>query len=687
MPTITQPAWRAATARLREDRVSADRSARQLGMPSFESAEGPRELLKPDGTPFADELHELEQLLSGLHNEDRIAFRNRNAAAIAGHDATRLLVVAGPGAGKSFLFLGRIRHWLAERDGPSIYVASFVRKLVADLKSEIAAQLSEEDANRVTATTLHALARSLVERNRGGGDLSLRPHVKVMPPPRWNEMVWRDGRAFHPDIQGSFGIAAMQAQFHDDAFSSDPEWRRLLATYDQLRRFYNAVGFPDMIVTARAAVEDNPDLIEHDFWIFDEFQDFNTAEAHLVAAVTARAAGVLIAGDDEQALYQALKGSHPEIIVAYYEDPGFAKAMLPYCSRCSYYICKAASAFIERHRAAEGIAKVFIPLQEEPTATKVQVVAASVPSTAVNYVREFLEQNRDELAAHQAAMDEGSETDPFLLILAQSRAMRFFRTKDADQELFALLEEWSAERFEHSDDYWRVATYCSANSYPEDNFAVRKVLWYEGFSYADAHELIADALDRSVPLSATRSAKVGEALDRCKQVADIVESDELRPIEIATACAAILQIANPERLASELAADPIKRGAAKDEGAEIGGPSRMASVELLSIVGAKGLSAPHVILLGCDNVNLGATTPLAFYVALTRARKSLHLIVAGQAGGADAPHEYVLELPENCCEYRVHKKSGRDDSLDGQQAVRKRFAMWAAARARARRPT
>jgi superfamily I DNA/RNA helicase len=653
-----------------------------MAMSGSQSAEDLPELLKSDGAPFADELHELKRSLSGLPNDDRVAFRNRNAAAIAGHSATHLLVVAGPGAGKSFLFLDRIRYWLAEHESPSIYVASFVRKLVADLENEIARELPEDGPKHVTATTLHALARSLVERNGGGGGLAMKPHVKVMPPPRWSEMVWRDVRAFHPEIEGEYGIRAMEAQFHDDAFSPDPHWRELLATYDRLRGFYNAVGFADMIVTARAAVEENPDLIEHQFWIFDEFQDFNTAEAHLVAAVTQKAEGVLIAGDDEQALYQALKGSHPEIIVAYYEDPRFAKAMLPYCSRCGYYICTAASAFIERHRLEEGIVKVFIPLRKEPDATKVQVVAAAVPSTAVDYVRDFLEQHRDQLAAHQAAMDDGSETDPFLLILAQSRALRFYRTKGADQELFALLEEWSAERFEHSEDYWKIATYCSASWHPDDSFAVRKVLWYEGFSYPDVHGLLVEALDRGVPLGDADGARLGKALERCEQVAEIVESEALEPQEIASACTQVLEIANPDRLAVEFEADPIKRAAPKDEGGEIGGPARMSPVELLSIVGAKGLSAKHVIVLGCDNVNLGATSPLGFYVSLTRARESLHLIVAGQAGGAQAPHEYVLELPEDCCEYSVHKKSGSDDRLDGREEFGERFEMWASMRAR-----
>src|SRR5215210_2305966 len=125
-----------------------------MTMPDTESAEGLPELLKPDGAPFADELHELQRALSGLPNDDRVTFRNRNAAAIAGHGGTHLLVVAGPGAGKSFLFLDRIRYWLTEHESPSIYVASFVRKLVADLENEIATELPEEGPKHVTATTL-----------------------------------------------------------------------------------------------------------------------------------------------------------------------------------------------------------------------------------------------------------------------------------------------------------------------------------------------------------------------------------------------------------------------------------------------------------------------------------------------------------------------------------------------------
>jgi muconolactone delta-isomerase len=66
---------------------------------------GPRELINVDGDSFAAELAELEAALAGLPNKDRRGYRHKNSTAIARHPAARLLIVAGLGSGKSYLFL------------------------------------------------------------------------------------------------------------------------------------------------------------------------------------------------------------------------------------------------------------------------------------------------------------------------------------------------------------------------------------------------------------------------------------------------------------------------------------------------------------------------------------------------------------------------------------------------------
>ena len=94
---------------------------------------------------------------------------------------------------------------------------------------------------------------------------------------------------------------------------------------------------------------------------------------------------------------------------------------------------------------------------------------------------------------------------------------------------------------------------------------------------------------------------------------------------------------------------------------------RMNAVELLTIVGSKGLSAEHVIIIGFDNVNMGWVTPNAFYVAMTRARKSLHIITALRSGGAREAHRYINHLPEDHTEYHKYtKRERRKNQLNGR---------------------
>jgi UvrD-like helicase family protein len=82
----------------------------------------------------------------------------------------------------------------------------------------------------------------------------------------------------------------------------------------------------------------------------------------------------------------------------------------------------------------------------------------------------------------------------------------------------------------------------------------------------------------------------------------------------------------------------------------------MSAVELMTIVGAKGLSADHVIIIGFDNVNMSWVTRNAFFVAKTRARKSLHLITALKAGGAAGPHGFLDHLPDAHLEFSRYTK-------------------------------
>src|SRR4051812_10540273 len=102
-------------------------------------SDSPVPLIKDDGTPFSDEeVDSLRQELDALEDDERVKARNENAEKIAGHDADRMLVVSGPGTGKSTLFKKRLVYWLAKHPDMQVAVATFVRSLVRDLNDDIA---------------------------------------------------------------------------------------------------------------------------------------------------------------------------------------------------------------------------------------------------------------------------------------------------------------------------------------------------------------------------------------------------------------------------------------------------------------------------------------------------------------------------------------------------------------------
>ena len=107
---------------------------------------------------------------------------------------------------------------------------------------------------------------------------------------------------------------------------------------------YNAVGHDEMIYRVLQLFMSDPNQIpQYSIVIIDEFQDFNLLEATLIAQL-AKKSPVLIAGDDDQALY-AFKHASPKFIRLLASNPDYQRFELPYCSRCPEVVVNAANDF------------------------------------------------------------------------------------------------------------------------------------------------------------------------------------------------------------------------------------------------------------------------------------------------------------------------------------------------------
>jgi superfamily I DNA/RNA helicase len=229
-------------------------------------------------------------------------------------DATKKLVVAGPGTGKTFLF-----KTILQGKNQTLTL-SFVNALVEDLSLELFG-LSD-------VKTLHGFARTVLQK-------ATRKSVRIYP---------KLSTVIREDAEALLGVTVdFDSIFHNRNNSDE-----YLEFYRTRRRYYDHYGFSDIIDAVVLYFEQNPKRIpSYNQVVVDEFQDFNALEVSLIELLASRSP-ILLAGDDDQALYESLKSASPKHIRDRHSGamPGYARFALPYCSRSTRVIIDSANDII-----------------------------------------------------------------------------------------------------------------------------------------------------------------------------------------------------------------------------------------------------------------------------------------------------------------------------------------------------
>jgi superfamily I DNA/RNA helicase len=240
--------------------------------------------------------------------DDVQAKRQEHTEAILKSDAPRKVVVAGPGTGKTHLFKQVVTG------KPKTLTLSFINALVEDLSLELAG-LSE-------VKTLHGFARGILKT-------ATRKDVAIYP--RMSKLMAGDAK-----------ILLGRVVDFDTIFHTRDDDHADLEFYRNRRRYYGHYGYSDVVFSAVTYLEKHREKVPgYDHVVVDEFQDFNLLEVSLINLLAERSP-LLIAGDDDQALYDFKKATPQHIRDCHAsKDIEFAAFNLPFCSRCTEVIVKA----------------------------------------------------------------------------------------------------------------------------------------------------------------------------------------------------------------------------------------------------------------------------------------------------------------------------------------------------------
>ena len=457
---------------------------------------------------------------------------------ILASSSPKKLIVAGPGAGKTTLF--KLLLESAPGDKKSRLVLTFINNLKDDLEKDL--------GDLAKVFTLHGYCQSLLRRSaklRGGLTASFRCL------PGLASLIKKDWKYLNGTTAPKF-----VEQMRELASGEDLDF------YIARGNYYDAVDFDDSVYRIYQELKAKPEAVEqYELVLIDEYQDFNRLEAGLIELISQRNP-IVVAGDDDQALYSQLKGASWEFIRTMHGGGEYEVFELPFCMRCPEVIVESVNDIIIAARALkklEGrIDKPYFhyaPVKgaDSEKYPKIDLVRTTVQRANANYFGRFIDeaiqripQNEIEQAAAKgepAVMIIGSK--PYLPQVAEYLVSKGYELEVKDTDI----------------GLDKPQGYGILNEDPDSNLGWRIMLEFETIEVATKY--IKEAADKSAKLAA-------------------ILPQEMKDRVLAEAKAWAHELKNITK---------EENGAEKTE-------EKPLRIKLTSFEGAKGLSAQHVFILG-----------------------------------------------------------------------------------------
>lgn len=271
-------------------------------------------------------------MVSSREFSGHLAGLNPEQAAAVYHRGSPLLVVAGPGSGKTRVLTHRITSLVKDGVSPHrILAVTFTNKAAAEMRHRLSALLPPSIPVPASVSTFHSFCvRSLranadalsVARNFSvlDADDSLRAFMSAN-----EDLDKEDAKAFLSTI--SFAKNSLSST---DAFLSGhtPSEQKIGAAwerYDRKLRELGALDFDDLLLETRRLLSTSlgDDLrSKFDSVLVDEWQDTNLVQYDIVKMLAGSHPGskdVAVVGDPEQSIY-GWRGSTPEVVGMFLSD-------------------------------------------------------------------------------------------------------------------------------------------------------------------------------------------------------------------------------------------------------------------------------------------------------------------------------------------------------------------------------
>ena len=231
-----------------------------------------------------------------------------------------VLVLAGPGSGKTRVIVHRIAHLIAACGvrPHSILAVTFTNKAAREMAERLGHLLGRE-AGQLSLGTFHALCAGILRRD--GTAVGLHPRYSIYDDGDQISLIKRslqdlglDPKTYNPrSLLGAISAAKSRLLTAEDYVQSSRSYfdeivSRVYQRYEMLLAQNQAVDFDDLLLKTHQLFQSQPQILaryqsQYDHVLVDEFQDTNLTQYALARQLSALHSNIFVVGDPDQSIY------------------------------------------------------------------------------------------------------------------------------------------------------------------------------------------------------------------------------------------------------------------------------------------------------------------------------------------------------------------------------------------------
>ncbi len=294
---------------------------------------------------------------------------NEKQIAAVTHKDGPLLVIAGPGTGKTKVITHRIAHLIREHNikPERILAITFTNKAAEEMQERINTEIGEPHGSSVKACTFHAFCVKVLRKH--ALKIGLSENFTIFDQELQDEILTESVRELNLNaddyppwlLRNIISDAKCKLQDPvaavDTADLDNPEsvenTRAVLESYQQKLDAYDALDFDDLLLkTVELLGVAEVQAAYHQeiaYILVDEFHDVNRVQYHLLQLLCAPSElNLMVVADEDQSIY-SWRGSNPVYIDNFRTDFDPRIVELDDHYRCSEKILRAAEEVISRN--------------------------------------------------------------------------------------------------------------------------------------------------------------------------------------------------------------------------------------------------------------------------------------------------------------------------------------------------